>query len=126
MNINTVILHGRLTADPDTKIIKDGDGLVTQFTVAVDGYGENTDFIDCKAFDGRADTISKHFTKGKEIALVGRLSTRMYEDKNGNNRKAVEVVVSDFDFCGKKDDGGSGSEKSSGNKKYGNKKYGSK
>lgn len=92
---------GRLTKDPELRTTQSGKS-VASFTVAVDnGYGDNkqTAFIDCVAWEGRAETICKHLHKGSLIGIEGRIDVRNYEDKNGNKRKAVEIVVSDFHFA---------------------------
>ena len=84
--INNVTIMGRLTAAPELKSTQSGK-LVTSFAVAVEraykGANEErqTDFIDCVAWSGTAEFISKYFHKGSLIAIVGRLQTRTYEDK---------------------------------------------
>lgn len=103
--INVVTLTGRLTATPELKQTKSGT-YVTSFTIATDFYnkGENvTSFIDCVAWRTTAEFLAKWFSKGAEIGIVGRLQSRNYEDRNGNNRKAVEVVVSEVSFVGKRE-----------------------
>ena len=103
MSINISILMGRLTADPEARTTP-GGASVTNFTIAVDrGYqkaGEErkADFIDVVAWRNTADFICKYFKKGSMIVVQGELQTRMYEDKNGNKRKAVEVVASNVNF----------------------------
>ena len=102
--INTVILQGRLTAKPELKTTQSGVS-VTSFTIANDrGYGDNksTDFIPCVAWRGTAEFITKHFTKGSAIAVEGSIQSRKYKDKNGDNRTAYEVVVSEAHFVEKK------------------------
>lgn len=100
-----VFVHGRLTRDPELRHTQGGTS-VCSFTVASDKrkreYG--ADFIDCQAWNGLGEMISKYFTKGKEIVLSGALSSRKYEDKNGNNRTAWEVTAETVEFCGSKAD----------------------
>ncbi len=105
--INNVVLMGRLVATPELR--STGTGIsVTSFTVAVDrsyvrtGEQRQADFIDCVAWRQSAEFITKYFQKGSMIALTGSIQTRNYEDKNGNKRKAVEVVVDNVSFCGSK------------------------
>lgn len=108
--INSVVLMGRLTRNPELKQTK-SDTPVCGFSVAVDnGYGENkkTDFINCVAWKGTAEFVSKYFTKGQMIALAGRISTRTWDD-NGTTRYVTEVIVREVDFCGSKADGQSNS-----------------
>ena len=103
--INNAVLMGRLTANPELKTTP-SDVSVTPFTIAVDrkygGQEKQTDFIDCVAWRQTAEFICRYFRKGDLIAVEGELQTRNYEDKNGNKRKAVEVVVNNVSFCGSK------------------------
>ena len=105
--INNVTILGRLTATPELKTTQSGNS-VTSFTVAVDrkytptGQERQTDFIECVAWRNTAEFIAKYFSKGDMLAVEGELQTRLYEDKHGNKRKAVEVVVSNVSFCGSK------------------------
>lgn len=101
---NLVILKGRLTAEPELKATPNGKS-VCSFTMAVDrGFGDNkaTDFINCVAWEQRAEFISKYFNKGSEIRILGEINTRKWQDKNGNNRTAFEVRVQESGFCGNK------------------------
>ena len=102
--INSVILQGRLTAQPELKTTQSGVS-VTSFTIANDrGYGNDkaTNFIPCVAWRGTAEFITKHFTKGSALAVEGTIQSRRYQDKNGDNRTAYEVVVSEVHFVEKK------------------------
>lgn len=104
--MNKVVLMGRLTADPELKYTQSNIP-VTSFTIAVNRK-DNADFIDCVAWRGTAELITKWFHRGKMIAAIGSIQTRNWQDKNGNKRKASEVVVSEVYFCGdaKKEDTG--------------------
>lgn len=105
--INNLTLMGRLTSDPELKQTTSGKS-VTSFNVAVDrrfqGKSEEkkTDFIPCVAWGNNAEFITKWFHKGDMLAITGEIQTRNYEDKNGNKRTAVEVVVGEASFCGGK------------------------
>ena len=105
--LNKAIIMGRITADLELRSTTNGKS-VLQFTVAVDrGYvkqGEErqTDFISCVAWGQTAEFISKFFGKGNLIAIEGRIQTRSYEDKSGNKRTAVEVIVEKSSFTGEK------------------------
>lgn len=111
--LNSIIIMGRLTADPDLRSTSSGLS-VTSFTVAVDrGYtkaGEErkADFIPVVAWRQTADFVSKYFRKGSMIAVQGSLQSRSYEDKNGNKRVAYEVIADQVSFCGSKAETGSG------------------
>ena len=114
LNLNKVVLAGRITADPELKQTPTGVS-VLRFTLAVNRrfsksneQGEQqTDFINLVAWRQRAEFICKYFKKGSMIAIEGEIQTRNFEDKNGNKRKAVEVLVNHVSFCGSKSDSGS-------------------
>lgn len=102
--MNIVSILGRMVADCDLKATQSGK-YVTNFTVAVnDGWGDNqkTYYVDCVAWQKSAELIAQHFPKGARISITGKLTTRQYEDKAGNKRKSVEVLVQDFDFLDSK------------------------
>lgn len=105
--VNCAVIMGRLVADPELRTTPNGIS-VTSFAVAVDrrfnrqGEDRQADFIDVVAWRQTADFVCKYFRKGSMIAIQGSLQTRMYEDKNGNKRKAVDLVADNVSFCGSK------------------------
>lgn len=101
--INSIVLMGRLTADPELKKTTTGKSVV-KFTVAIERRfsREQTDFIDVVAWEKVAEFVCKYFKKGNTIAIQGSLQTRNWEDNSGNKRKAVEVVAEQISFCGSK------------------------
>jgi len=106
MSLNIVALMGRCTTDPELKTTQNGLS-VTSFNIAVDRKYQNTserqaDFIPIVAWRNHAEFITKYFRKGSMIGIEGEIQTRKYQDKNGNNRTAFEVVVSHITFCGSK------------------------
>lgn len=107
--LNKVILTGRLTAVPDLKTTTSGIN-VTTFSLAVQRNYKNadgsygTDFINCVAWRNQADFITRFFEKGQLITVVGSLTSRNYEDKMGNKRTAIEVVVDEALFAESKKD----------------------
>ena len=103
--INNVTLMGRLTANPRMNTTNSGKS-VANFTIALDKFRreDGADFIDCVAWEKTAEFINRYFGKGNMIAVTGSIQTRKYEDKDGNNRTAFEVVVRDASFCGEKKD----------------------
>lgn len=109
--INNVTLMGRLTAAPELKTTASGV-LVTAFCIAVDRRfqkdgDKQADFINCVAWRNTAEFITRYFNKGDMIAVTGEIQTRKFQDKSGNNRVAVEVVINQASFCGGKNGGGS-------------------
>ena len=109
--INTVALMGRLTYDPELKSTPSGVSVI-RFQVACDrnyqraGTERQADFIDCVAWRQTAEFISRYFHKGSMIAVEGSIQTQNYTDKNGNQRKSVEVVANNVSFCGSRNEGG--------------------
>lgn len=101
--INSVILMGRLIADPELRQTQNGTA-VTSFAVAVERrfQREQTDFINVVAWKQTAEFVEKYFKKGAMIALRGSIQTRKYEDKNGNKRTVFEIVADEVSFCGSK------------------------
>ena len=105
--LNVVAIMGRLVADPELRTTTQGNG-VCSFRIACDrsyvqqGQERQADFIDIVAWRQQADFVSKYFQKGSMIAIEGSLQTRNYQDKNGNNRTAVEVVANNISFAGAK------------------------
>lgn len=105
--LNVVVLMGRLVADPELKTTQSGNSVCT-FRVAVDrsyvqqGEERQADFITVTAWRKTAEFVSKYFQKGSMISVQGRLETRQYQDKNGNNRTATEVIAAEVGFCGPK------------------------
>lgn len=107
--LNNVVLMGRLTADPELRHTPN-DIAVTSFTLAVNrsyakaGTERATDFIDIVAWRNTAEFVSKYFTKGQLVAVEGSIQTRTYQDKDGNNRKAFEIVANNVHFAEAKRD----------------------
>lgn len=110
--MNKVILMGNLTRDPEIRYATgESQTAVVRFSVAVqrkfqsrNGNGNDVDFINCVAFGRTGENIGKFFTKGRKIAVSGRLQVSNWEDNNGQKRVSTDVVVEDFDFCDKKSD----------------------
>lgn len=104
--LNTCVLMGRLTADPELRTTQSGKS-VASFSLAVDrdfqqNVEKQADFISVVAWGKTAEFIDKYFRKGRMIAVVGRIQTRTYTDKDGNNRKVAEVVADKVSFTGEK------------------------
>lgn len=107
--MNKIIIHGRLTRDPELKTGASGVEFC-KFTVAVDRKlskekmaNRNTDFFDCTAFGQTGVAISKYLTKGREILVEGRMESST-SDKDGQKRTFWGVTVDTFDFCGSRQD----------------------
>ena len=104
---NKVILMGNLTRDVEMRTTQSGQS-VANFSLAVtrswrDQNGQQQDqtsFINCVAWGKPGEIIAQYVQKGAPLLVSGRLDQRSYEDKDGNKRTAVEVVVEDFNFVG--------------------------
>lgn len=111
--LNEIIIMGRLTRDPELR--RTGSGVaVASFTLAVDDdfkpeNGERkTNFIDCVAWRGTGEFVSKYFAKGRMAVVKGKLDIREWTDKEGNKRRSAEVVAESVYFGdSKKEDSGS-------------------
>lgn len=103
---NHITIHGRLTHDIELKKTQSGVS-VCNFTVAVDrsyskGEDKITDFFTVVCWRGLADMVSKYFGKGKEILVSGEMQSCKWQDNDGNNRIAWEILANSVDFCGSK------------------------
>lgn len=105
MSLNRIILHGRLTKDPELRNTKSGEA-VASFTLAVDRFDKEVDFIPITAWKNRAEFASKYLSKGRMALVEGRLQIRKWEDKNGNRRESAEVVADNIYFGDSKRDEG--------------------
>ena len=105
--LNVVAIMGRLVADPELRTTQTGINVVS-FRIACDrnfarpGEQRQADFIDVVAWRQTAEFVSKYFQKGSLIAIEGSIQSRQYQDKNGNNRTAVEIVANNVSFAGSK------------------------
>lgn len=107
--MNKWIGKGRLTRDPEVRYTQSGKA-VASFILACNRQtkkgsdGKQTaDFISCVAWEGIAQTVSNYLMKGREVLVEGRLQTRSYEAKDGSKRYVTEVIVSNLEFCGKRE-----------------------
>lgn len=109
--MNIVVLIGRLTRDPELRYTASSGNAMARFTVAIDRglskekraeleqKGQPTaDFVGCVAWGKTAETIGRYFSKGKPIAIHGRIQTGSYEAQDGTRRYTTDVVVDRFEF----------------------------
>ncbi len=118
LNLNKVILCGRMTADPELKQTQSGIAVVS-FTLAVnrryqtksaDGaQAQQADFISVVAWRQTAEFISRYFRKGSALCITGSIQTRSWQDQQGQKRYATEVIADEAMFVDSKNDSGSGS-----------------
>lgn len=106
VNMNKIILLGRLIRDPELRTVESGDKVYTKFIIAVERNFKSidgtrkADLIPVTVWGKKAEVICRYLKKGSGISLSGRLRTGSYEDKNGNKRYIAEVIAEDFKFIG--------------------------
>ena len=118
LNLNKVVLAGRVTADIELKQTPSGVSVVS-FSIAVnrryvsksnDAQAQpQADFINVTAWRTTAEFISKYFHKGSAICITGSIQTRKWQDQQGNNRYSTEVVADEAMFVESKSDASQGS-----------------
>ena len=112
---NKVILMGNLTRDPELKRTST-DMAVAQIGIAVNrkykdregNQKEETTFVDCEAWGRTAETMGKYLSKGRPVFIEGRLRLNEWEDREGNRRSKLLVVVDTFTFVDSRGGGGAG------------------
>ena len=103
--MNKVILMGRLTKNPELRYTNNSNIPVASFTLAVNrrfqkaGEDKKADFIICVAWNTTAEFCSKHFSKGQQVGVIGRLQTRTWDDNDGNRHYVTEIVVEETYFA---------------------------
>lgn len=99
---NKIVLIGNMTADAELKTTPSGVN-VCRFSIGVSrAYNQDgervTDFFECTAWRGIAETIAKYCKKGHKVCVIGSVQTRTYEDNNGNKRKVFDIIVKEVEF----------------------------
>lgn len=90
--INIAVLAGRITKDIELSKTQDGKS-IAKFTVAVNGFNDHTDFINCIAWNKTAEVINTYVHKGDLITVEGRINTRYYDNQQGNRVYVTEIIV---------------------------------
>lgn len=106
--MNRIVLVGRLTRDPEMKVLDDNNKVFTRITLAVDrpyktATGEKqVDFIPVVLWGKKAEIVSEYLIKGSIISVTGRLQTRSYENGEGQRKFISEVIADEFQFMNNK------------------------
>ena len=113
--MNKVVLLGRLTRDPEVRYTQNNNTMVCSFSLAVNRRFKqegqpDADFINIVAWNKTAEFVAKYFTKGQQVAVVGRIQTRNYDDKDGKKVYVTEVVAEEVYFADSKKDNNTGFE----------------
>ena len=109
--MNKVILMGRLTRDPEVRYTQTNNTLVASFSLAVNrrfvrqGEERQADFVNIVAWSKTGEFVSKYFKKGQQVAVVGRIQTRTWDDEQGQKHYVTEVVAEEAHFADSKRDG---------------------
>lgn len=113
--MNKAILMGRLTKDPELRYTNTNNTAVCSFTLAIDrrfqrqGEERQADFIPIVAWNKLAEFCGKYFQKGQQVAVVGRIQTRTWDDNDGKRHYVTEVIAEEAYFAdSKRNDGTSG------------------
>jgi single-strand DNA-binding protein len=112
-NINRVILTGRLTRDPELRTLPSGMSVCSLRVAfntrkkdqATGEWGEKGNFVDVTVFGRQGEIVQQYMSKGRAIAIDGRLEWREWQDKDGNNRQSIEIVADNTEFIGGRDEG---------------------
>lgn len=98
MSINRVVLLGNMTRDPELRRTGTGKA-VTNFTLALNRYNsDDADFVDCVCWEKIAENTAQYCHKGSKVAVEGSIQTGSYVDKDGHNRKTVNVLCNRVEF----------------------------
>lgn len=106
--MNKVVLIGRLSRDPELRHTANGTA-VCQISVAISrpvtqGHEPETDFINVTVWNKQAENIARYLSKGRQVAVEGRIQTRNYENNEGKKVYVTEVIASNVEFLGSAND----------------------
>lgn len=105
--LNNVVLVGNLTRDPECRHVGENSTCVTKFGLAVNrkySGKEETTFVDVECWGKTAEVVAEYCSKGRQVAVVGRLKQDSWEDKDGNKRSKLFVVAEEVKFVGGRND----------------------
>ena len=100
MNINNVVITGRLTRDPQLKKLNTGIDL-TNISIAVNEKYKNevdVSYFNCSAFGKLAEVLNEYFKKGDRINIVGKLKQNRWQDKDGKMKERIEIIIQQLEF----------------------------
>jgi single-strand DNA-binding protein len=113
-NINRVIITGNLTRDPELRSFPDSGNAVCSLRIACNGRRKNPDsgnweevanYFDVSVWGAQGENCSKYLSKGRPVAIDGRLRWREYTAQDGSKRQSVDIVADSVQFLGGRDDG---------------------
>ena len=111
--MNKIIVIGHLGRDPEMRYTPNGQGVTSfsiassrKYTTSSGEQREETEWFNCSAFGKLADTCNQYLTKGKQVYVEGRLSSRTYQTQSGETRHSNDINVTDVQFLGQRGDSG--------------------
>jgi single-strand DNA-binding protein len=116
-NINRVVITGNLTRDPELRTLSSSGNSVCSLRVACNGRRKNNEtqqwedqpnYFDVTVWGAQGENCAKYLTKGRPVAIDGRLQWREWTDKDGNKRQSVDIIAESVQFLGGRDEGGNG------------------
>ena len=110
--VNKVTLIGNLGADPEYRELGENNGVVNlriatsfkRYNKATEERTEETEWHNVSAFGGLAKTCSQYLSKGRQVYVEGRIQTRKWQDKEGNDRYSTEIIANEITFLSKKEE----------------------
>ncbi|HEX3174245.1 MAG TPA: single-stranded DNA-binding protein [Solirubrobacterales bacterium] len=114
-NINVVVITGNLTRDPELRSTPGGTS-VCKLRVAVNSrrkdqsgqWVDKPNYFDVTVWGAQGENCANYLSKGRPVAVEGRLDWREWEDKEGAKRQSVEIIANSVQFLGSRDGGGNG------------------
>jgi single-strand DNA-binding protein len=116
-NINRVVLTGNLTRDPDLRTLPSSGNSVCSLRLACNGRRKNNEtgqwedqpnYFDITVWGAQGENCAKYLSKGRPVAIDGRLQWREWTDKEGNKRQSVDIIAESVQFLGSREDAGNG------------------
>lgn len=113
-SVNKVILIGNLGRDPELRYTQGGQAVCTFSIATSESWGkgddrqESTEWHRVVVWARRAEVAAEYLKKGSKVYVEGRLQTRKWQDKSGNDRYTTEIIARDFQFLDRKGGGGGG------------------
>ena len=111
--MNKIIVIGHLGRDPEMKYTPNGQAVTSfsvassrKYTTSAGEQREETEWFNCSVFGKLADTCNQYLSKGKQVYVEGRLSSRTYQTQGGDTRHSLDINVTDVQFLGQRDSGG--------------------
>ncbi len=109
--MNKIIVIGNQGRDPEMRYTPNGQGVTSfsvassrKYTTAAGEQREETEWFNCSAFGKLADTCNQYLTKGKQVYIEGRLSSRTYQTQAGETRFSNDINVTEIQFLGQRGD----------------------